>query len=92
MAEISFTPEQMEKLLSYAGQRLGTTPEHLKAVFQKEGLAGLSDFAGKAAKSDRLTPEETAKAQALLQDKEKMAALMRDPSIQQLLTRLLGKG
>lgn len=90
MAELSFTPEQMEKLLAYAGQRLGTTPEQLKAVFQQKGLAGLSDFAEKAVHSDRLTPEETAKTQALLQDKEKIAALMQDPAVQQLLSRLLG--
>lgn len=90
MAEISFTPEQMEKLLAYAGQRLGATPEQLKAVFQREGLAGLSDFADKTAHADRLTPEEVARTQALLQDKEKIAALMKDPTVQQLLSRLLG--
>ena len=81
MAEQSFTPEQMEKLLAYAGQRLGTTPDKLKEVFQKEGPAGLSHFA---------TGEDGAKAQALLQNKEKMAALLNDPTVRQLLARLMG--
>lgn len=76
----TFTPEQAERLLAYAGQRLGTTPEQLKEVFQQRGLAGLSELAG----------ENTAKTQALLQDKTKLEALLRDPAVQTLLTQLLG--
>ena len=86
MAEPSFTPAQMEKLLAYAGQRLGTTPDKLKEVFQREGLAGLSDFAASAGKGEGLSPQ----AQALLQDKEKTAALLNDPAVRRLLAQLLG--
>jgi hypothetical protein len=91
MADIPFSPQQIEKLLAYAGQRLGTTPEQLKAVFQKEGLAGLAALNNKVS-GDTFSPEETAKVNTLLQDKEKTAALINDPSVQQLLARLLGKG
>ena len=87
MAELSFTPAQLEKLLAYAGQRLGTTPEKLKEAFQKEGLAGLSRF---TAESGQLSAADSTKAEALLQDKEKTAALLNDPAIRQLLAQLLG--
>lgn len=90
MADVSFTPEQIEKLLAYAGQRLGTTPDRLKEAFQKEGLAGLTGLTDKAAHSHTLTPEETAKAQAVLQDKTKMEALLKDPAVQKLLSQLMG--
>ncbi len=83
MADTSFTPEQMEKLLAYASTRLGTTPEQLKATFQREGLAGLSAT---------LSPEEQGQAAAVLRDREKAAALLQDPAVQRLLIQLLGNG
>ncbi|MBQ8683138.1 MAG: hypothetical protein IJ518_01310 [Clostridia bacterium] len=83
MAELSMTPEQMERLLVYASGRLGTTPEKLKAAFRQNGLAGLSAA---------LTPEEAGRAEAVLGDREKAAALLQDPAVQRLLIQLLGNG
>ena len=82
-----FSATQLEKLLEYASARLHTTPEALKAAFQQNGLYGLSQTAG--AEGD-LPPEIAAKAQALLQNKEKAAALLDSPEVQQLLRQLGG--
>ena len=77
----SFTPAQMEKLLQVAAERMGTTPDALKTAFQKGGLRGLSAA---------LTPEDAARAEDLLSDKDKAAALLQDPAMQRLLIQLLG--
>lgn len=77
MKEPSFTPEQMEKLLAVAGQKLGTDPQTLKEAYRQGGLDGISAT---------LSPE----AQAVLGDKQKVAALLSDPAIQRLLNQLLG--
>ena len=77
----SFTPAQMEKLLQVAAERMGTTSDALKAAFQKGGLRGLSAA---------LTPEDAARAEALLTDKDKATALLQDPAMQRLLIQLLG--
>ena len=81
MAQYAFSPEQVEKLVNYASQQLGTTPAQLKAAFQQNGLAGLSDA---------LSADEANKAQALLKDKNAAAKLMNDPQVQKLLAQLLG--
>ncbi len=78
-----FTPEQMEKLLQYAGDRLNTSPEDLKKAFEKDGLYGVSRQAG-----ERLSPELLEQVNALMADKEKAARLMESPAVQQLLHRL----
>lgn len=77
----NYSPEQVEKLVNYASRQLGTTPEKLKAAFQQNGLAGLSNA---------LSPDEASKAQALLKDKDAAAKLMNDPQVQKLLAQLLG--
>lgn len=77
MNQPSFTPEQMEKLLAIAGQKLGTDPQKLKEAYQQGGLKGISAA---------LSPE----AQAVIGDKQKTAALLQDPAIQRLLIQLLG--
>ncbi len=77
MKEPSFTPEQTEKLLAIAGQKLGIDPQTLRETYQKEGLKGLSAA---------LSPE----AQAVIGDQQKTAALLQDPAIQRLLIQLLG--
>lgn len=82
-----FSASQLEKLLEYASARLHTTPEALKSAFQQGGLYGLSQQAGEPGE---LSPEIAAKAQALLQDKEKAAALLDSPEVQQLLRQLGG--
>ena len=77
----SFSPEQLEKLVAYASQRLGTTPEQLKTAFQQGGISALSGA---------LTPEESNKAEALIKDKDAAARLINDPQVQRLLAQLLG--
>lgn len=72
----SLTPQQMEQLLTLAAGRLGTPTEKLKETFEKEGLKGLSAA---------LPPE----AQELLGDRDKMAALLKDPAVRRLLSQLL---
>lgn len=80
MSDIPFTPQQLEQLLRYAGERLGTTPEQLKKTVEQQGLAGLTD---------KLPADSAAQAQALLGDKEKIGRLLQDPRVQQLLSGLL---
>ncbi len=82
MAQESFTPAQMEKLLQYASKQLGTSPEQLKMAFAQGGLEGVSAS---------LSPAEAQKAEALIKDKEKAAQLMNSPAVQQLLKQLLGE-
>lgn len=82
-----FTPEQMEKLLRYAGKRLNTSPEQLREAFEKGGLFGLAQ---QAKESSALSAEAAEQAQVLIQDKEQAAALLNDPAVQNLLQQLLG--
>lgn len=77
MADTQFTPQQMEKLLQYASQRLGSTPEQLKSLLEGKG-------------TEALPPEAAAKAQELMENKEKAAQLLNDSRIRQLLQQLLG--
>ena len=78
------TPEQLEALLTYAGQRLGTTPEALKETMAREGLYGLSRKAADAG----LSPEAAAQAEAWIRDPEKAEALMNNPAVRRLLGQL----
>ncbi len=75
------TPEQMEKLLTLAAGRLNTTPDALKQALQQKGLQGVGDS---------LSPQDAARAQSVLQDKDKLTALLADPSVRRLLDQLLG--
>ena len=72
------TPEQMEKLLALAAGRLNTTPDALKKALQQNGLQGT------------LSEQDAARAQAVLQDKDALTALLADPSVRRLLEQLLG--
>lgn len=76
-----FTPAQMDKLLTVAAGRLGTTPEALRAAFQQGGLKGLSAA---------LTPEQNAKAASMMGDGQ-AEQLLQDPAVQRLLIQLLGQ-
>ena len=71
------TPEQTEKLLALAAGRLGTTPDALRSTLQQNGLQGA------------LSPENAARAAAVLQDKDKLTALLADPSVRRLLEQIL---
>ncbi|MBQ6848566.1 MAG: hypothetical protein IJN76_00750 [Clostridia bacterium] len=72
------TPEQMEKLLEMAASRLNTTPDKLKQTLAQNGLEGA------------LSQQDAARAQAMLEDKDKRSALLADPSVRRLLNQLLG--
>lgn len=72
------TPEQMEKLLEMAASRLNTTPDKLKQTLAQNGLEGA------------LSQQDAARAQAMLEDKDKLSALLADPSVRRLLNQLLG--
>ena len=73
----SFAPAQMEKLLQVAAGRLGTTPEALRAAFQKGGLKGVSSA---------LSPQQAQSLQSGQAEK-----LLEDPAVQRLLIQLLGQ-
>ena len=81
MNDSTLTPEQMEKLLGLAAQRLGTSPQALKNAYRQGGLKGISSA---------LSAEDAAKAESFLGDNQKTAALLQDPAIQRLLIQLLG--
>ena len=81
MAQDSFSPAQIERLIGIASKHLGTTPDQLKQSFEKNGLSGISSS---------LSAEDAAKAQTYLQDKDKAAQLLNDPQAQKLLKQLLG--
>ena len=72
------TPEQMEKLLEMAASRLNTTPDKLKQTLAQNGLEGA------------LSQQDAARAQAMLEDKDKLSALLADPSVRRFLNQLLG--
>lgn len=73
-------PEQVNQLLRLAAGRLGTTPDRLKAALEQKGLQGLEN---------NLTPQDASRAQAILQDKDALAALLRDPAVRRLLEQIL---
>lgn len=72
------TPEQMEKLLGLAAARLNTTPDQLKKTLAQNGLEGT------------LSHQDAARAHAVLEDKDKLNALLADPAVRRLLSQLLG--
>ena len=72
------TPDQMEKLLQLAASRLGTTPEALQQTLAQKVLDGA------------LSQQDAARAHAMLADKDKLNALLTDPSVRRLLSQLLG--
>ncbi len=81
MAQNSFTPAQMDRLLQVASQQLGKSPDELKTAFERGGLCGIASS---------LSPTEVSKAEAILKDKDKTAQLLNTPAVQQLLQKLLG--
>lgn len=76
MSDNTINPAQLEQLLTYASRRLGSTPEQLKAAFEKGGLGGLSSA---------LSAEQAAQAEEIIRNKEKAAQLLNDPQIRKLL-------
>ena len=73
----AFSPAQREKLLQVAAAKLGTTPEGLRAAFEKGGLKGVSAA---------LSPQ-----QAKTLESGQAEQLLKDPAVQRLLIQLLGQ-
>lgn len=80
MNQSPIAPEQLEKLLSLAATRLNTTPDKLKTALHQEGLGGVVS---------NLSPGQAARAGELLEDKDKLTALLRDPAVRRLINQLL---
>ena len=73
------TSEQLEQLLQFAAARLGTTSEHLKTALKQQNLQGIPS----------LSEKQVSKAREVMGDKEKLAALLQDPSVRSLIGQLL---
>lgn len=82
MSQNNLTPDQLQALLQYASKRLGTTPEQLAKTVQSGGVENLQNS---------LSPENAAKLQSLMNNKEKAQQLMNSPKIQQLIQQILNK-
>ena len=82
MNQQNLTPDQLQALLQYASKRLGTTPEQLAKTVQTGEVDGLQK---------KLSPENLAKLQALMNNKEKTQQLMNSPKLQQLIQQILNK-
>ncbi len=80
MNQSPISPAQLEKLLALAATRLNTSPDTLKSALHQEGLGGLAN---------NLTPQQAARAGELLEDKDKLAALLKDPAVRRLIDQLL---
>ena len=82
MSENKLTPEQLQALLKYASQRLGTTPENLAQTVNNNGVESLAS---------KLSPSDRAKFQAVVSDKSKMEQMLNSPQAQQLIEQLMKK-
>lgn len=80
MNEPNITPQQMDALLKYASQRLGTTPEQLSKTVQAGRLDSLTK---------NMPADTAAKVQAMAKDKKKAEQLLSSPEAQQLIQQLL---
>ncbi|MBR5135293.1 MAG: hypothetical protein IKV35_06815 [Clostridia bacterium] len=72
------TPAQLQALLQFAAQKLGTTPEQLAATVSQNGYDGLLSS---LSDSSRKTLE------TLVSDKSKAEALLSSPQVQAFLKR-----
>lgn len=72
------TPAQMQALLQYAAQKLGTTPEQLAATVSQKGYDGLASS---------LSDSSRQKLESLVSDKKKAEALLQSPQVQAFLKR-----
>lgn len=82
MSENKLTPEQLQALLQYASQRLGTTPEKLADTVSNKGMESLAS---------KLSPSDRAKFQEVVSDKNKMEQMLNSPQAQQLIQQLMKK-
>lgn len=82
MNENALTKEQMFALIQLASKKLGTTPTQLAESFNKGGLDGIS--AG-------LSPENAARLQSFVGDKQRAEQLLNSPKAQEVIRQLLEK-
>lgn len=76
------TPDQLNALLRFASQRLGTTPEQLAKTVQTGGTGSISS---------QLPPDKAAKFQSIANDPAKMQELLNSPQAQMLIQQLMNQ-
>ena len=75
------TPAQMQALLQFAAQKLGTSPEQLASTVAKNGYDGLVSSLSENSRRTLAT---------LVSDKAKAEALLSSPQVQAFLKRYGG--
>lgn len=73
--------KELQSLLNTMAQRLGTTPDQMKAEAQSGDLSRLFGA---------MNPEDAAKIQKVLNDREAANKLLNSPQAQQLIRQLMG--
>ena len=77
------TPEQNQRLLNIAGQKLGADPARLQQQLESGKLGELMG---------RMNPQQSARLNQLLQDPEALKQTLSSPAVRAMLSNLLGKG
>ncbi len=80
MNENNLTQEQLYALLQQASKKLGTTPQKLAEAANNGGMDGLNSS---------LSPENAARLQALIGDRQRAEQFLASPKVQALLQRVL---
>ncbi len=75
------SPEQAQRLLNIAGQKLGADPNHLKQQLES---GRLNDLLG------QMNPQQSAQLNRLLQDPEALKQTLSSPAVRAMLGNLLG--
>ena len=75
------TPEQTQRMLNIAGQKLGADPARLQQQLES---GRLTDLLG------RLNPQQSARLNQLLQDPEALKQTLSSPAVRLMLNNLLG--
>lgn len=75
------SPEQTQRLLNIAGQQLGADPGQLRQQLENGGLAELMG---------RMSPQQAAQMNQLLQNPEALRQTLASPAVRMMLGRLLG--
>jgi hypothetical protein len=77
----NLTPEQTQRLLNIAGQKLGADPANLQQQLES---GRLNDLLG------RMNPQQSARLNQLLQDPEALKQTLSSPAVRLMLNNLLG--
>ena len=81
MSDLHLTPEQVQRLAATV-KGGGIDPAAMNRALTEDDWSGLTAV---------LSAEDTAKVRAVWQDKEKLAALLDNPAVKQLLAQLGGR-